>query len=329
MPSNKNFSRRIELLDSLLSYGKWTFSELMSRLNDKLIEFNISVSRRTIFQDLNFLEFEKSAPLHRATKSNPYYYYKEKFSLKNLPIDQEEVEYLRDAIKILKQVNSFNILTDVEAILQKLENKIETNIPDRNSIIQFEQQETTAGNEHIENLFTAIKNKNVIKLTYQPFNSNDPKESLEHPYLIKEFRNRWFLFGRIDKQISHTTFALDRIKKIRNATTNYCENDIFNSDTFFNSLIGVTFPNGEQEQKIKIKISKDLAPYIKTKPIHKSQDILREYKNGEVVIQLSLINNYELRSTLLGYGAGMEILTPDILREQMKSIFESATKVYK
>jgi hypothetical protein len=56
MPVTKNFSLRIEILDQLLSIGKkFTFNQLLERINEKLSEMGLSeISDRTLRNDIKF-----------------------------------------------------------------------------------------------------------------------------------------------------------------------------------------------------------------------------------------------------------------------------------
>ena len=77
------------------------------------------------------------------------------YSIKNLPIDNEEIAFLKDAIHILRQVNDFKILGDVDAIINKLQNTVQTNIEGGASIVQFEKHTIALGTEYIDKIFDA------------------------------------------------------------------------------------------------------------------------------------------------------------------------------
>ena len=79
-------------------------------------------------------------------------------------------------------------------------------------------------------IFDAIICKQALKITYQPFNKPDKTEIIFSPYLLKEFRNRWFVFGKINEYSTITVLGLDRIKKIGNSNVIYDETLNFNSE---------------------------------------------------------------------------------------------------
>jgi predicted DNA-binding transcriptional regulator YafY len=328
MPATKDQIKRIEVLDELLSARKWRQKELLDRLNAKM-DWETEIDKRTLYRDLNYLIQEKNAPLHRPEKGDNFYYYEEKFSVKNIPIDEDDVAALRKAIEILRQVDSFQLLGDVEEVINKLENRIYTRTERPETSVQFEKHTTSLGHEHIEELFDAIQSKSALKLIYQPFFDKPEKSCTVHPYLLKEYRNRWFLLGREGSRDQITIYAVDRIKKIKNTDEPFLPNDFFRPEEYYKNVVGVSVPPDAKPKRIEIKASKDAAPYILSKPIHHSQNTTKKLKDGGVVIELLLIINYELKALLLSYGAGIEIRKPAALRIEMASIIEQMRRRYK
>lgn len=302
---------------------------MLERVNEKLEErFEEPVSKRTLQYALEYLINEKQAPVSKCKDGARvlYYYADANYSIKNLPLSDEEIVLLKDAVEVIKQVGSTAIARDVLSVIAKLEHSIADNAASDRMIIQFETQATATGMEHLDNLFTAIKEKIALHITYQPF-AKEPYEQAVHPYLLKEYRNRWFLIARNNENNMLSTLALDRIKSVKIAKAAYKENDLFDPVTYFNNLIGVTFPVGKEVSNVVLKVKSNQAPYIKTKPIHFTQET-EALDEGSMLVRLKLINNYELRSLLFSYGADVEVLEPSGLREQMKQIFEDGLSIY-
>ena len=323
---------RIEILDELLGgTRKRNYRDLLAALGSALqLRGEVPIQERMLKNDISFLINNEGAPIHRPTKKDPYIYYTEKFSLKKVPVDDDDIAYLKQAVAILKKATDIKLTIEIDAIISKLENKIHTNVPESNTMIAFEEHTQANGNEYFDKLFSAIQEKSTVKLSYQPFGKEE-REWLLHPYMLKEYRNRWFLIGRVGNNKSVSNLGLDRIKgKIKNCSEPFTENDLFDPETYFNNLIGVTFPSEQKEPyEIQIKVSKLLIDYVKTKPIHKWQKMLKEYKDGSILIGLDLFNNYELKSYLLSYGPGIEVVKPKLLRAEMKRLFEQCTHLYK
>ncbi|WP_212001831.1 YafY family protein [Chitinophaga sp. HK235] len=333
MPKNKDFTRRIELIDACLrnNLRKWTLKTLLETINEKLEEgCGAAVSKRTLQGDIQYMELEKNAPIVRQRESNKVYfsYDTPDYSIKNLPIKEEEVNLLNDAINILRQVNDFKILPEVDAIINKLQNTVQANVTGNAAIIQFEKHTTALGMEYIDDIFTAIKQKVSLRVTYQSYKAKEPTEYVFHPYLLKEWRNRWFVLGRQNENGYLTICALDRIKKIKNSASPYILNDLFDPDTYFNNLIGVTMPANANIEMVEIKVAPGQVPYIKSKPIHHTQEIVKEDGYGYLLITLKVVDNYELRSVLLGFGADIEVVKPLSLREGIQELFNKGIELY-
>ncbi len=334
MPENKDFTRRIEILDECLRrrQKKWFIEDLLDAVNSKLDDrFDKKVSKRTLYNDLDYLQNEKLAPIVKGRDGQKVFYCYEDatYSVLNLPISEEEISKLKDAIKMLREVNDFNLLDDVDLVVEKLEHSIATHVPDSRSMIQFEKHTYAEGAAYIDDLFSAVKGKSVLKVTYQPFGSDAPQEWIIHPYLLKEYRNRWFIICRREGATQVSNLALDRIKKIRNSSLPFVDNDLFDPATFYEHLIGVTFPTGEVVQEIILKVKGRQINYIKTKPIHSSQEIMEESDENTLIIKLHLISNYELQSVLLGYTPDIEVLQPVALRDQLKEKYTAALDAFK
>jgi predicted DNA-binding transcriptional regulator YafY len=329
MPVNKSFRIRVEILDELLgSLKKRTTEELMQDLNERLSDNGYKpISRKTFYNDLGYLESDLGAPIKRASKSDRFICYSEKFSIKNIPIDDEDVSLLRQAIEILKRATDLNIIKDIENIVSKLENKVHTNVPNNATMIAFEEHTKALGQEHLDNIFNAIVNKSAIKVKYKPF-SKEVRDWLIHPYMLKEYRNRWFLIGKRSGSDSVINLALDRIQKINNSDDTYEENTLFDPDSYFNNVIGVTFPEERKLEKVILKVYKGAADYVMTKPIHKTQEVVKTYSDGSIQISLTLYINFELKSYLMSYGNGIEVIKPLSLRKEISALFEDCSRLY-
>lgn len=331
MPVVKNARLRLEVLDEILGgINKYSFNDLLKKINNKLIlNGDSAIGEKTLYNDLKYLREEKGAPINKPNAFDPNYYYTEKFSIKELLLGDEEVDYLKQAAEILKRLSPFLIGQEIDEIIAKLENKVHTNVPSREQIIQFETHTQSTGGNWLQSLFSAIKEKLALRIIYKPFSKTESKELIFHPYLLKQYRNRWFVFGREDHNNYVTNLALDRILSIKNSSTSFVENDLFSPDDYFKHLVGVSMPRNSPIEDVVIRIKATTVPYLISKPIHNLQEVTKTYKNGDVQIKIPVYINYELQSTIMSYGKALEVLKPEVLRNNLKELMNELHSIYK
>lgn len=163
--------------------------------------------------------------------------------------------------------------------------------------------------------------KKVLRIQYHSFKSRSPYTYLFSSYALKEFRNRWFVFGWHDKAKYVVNFALDRIESIEiTDNENFIKNSNFNPTTYFNDFIGVTkMESGVQT--VRFEASRNEAPYIRTKPLHHSQRIVERKADGTMVFEIDVIINPELIRELMSYAEGVKVLSPERLARTIRNKF--------
>jgi predicted DNA-binding transcriptional regulator YafY len=203
-------------------------------------------------------------------------------------------------------------------MVNKLEDKIYSEQFNQPSVIDFEKNDLLTGIEWLDILYKQIISQTAIQITYQSFKARSANEFVFYPYLLKEYRNRWFILGMKKEQKEILTLALDRIQKVEPlANELYRRNKNFEPHTYFKDLIGVTKNVADTPTHIVFIASHRHAPYIKTKPIHASQQIVETRKEG-IVFSIDVVPNFELERELLGFGEGIKILSPSNIIRLMK-----------
>ena len=149
-----------------------------------------------------------------------------------------------------------------------------------------------------------------------------------YPYLLKEYRNRWFLFGSVKKDLVLYNLALDRMVSIEPIEEPFRENPKFNSEKFFDDVIGVSKNIDNRPRTIKFWASREQSKYIQTKPLHHSQQLIRENKDGSCIFKISVVINFELYSVLMSYGPGVRVISPRCAVSYMKDKTKEMADIY-
>ena len=312
---------------------KVTLDELIEACNDALYETNGygEVSRRTMQHDIQEMRYSQAlgyfAPIKVVDKK--YYKYDEYgYSITQIPLSSEDMVQLSEAVDLLKQMSSFKGFHGVEDVVNRLEDYVASMRYKAEPVILLERNERLRGLQYITDLHDAIMNKEPIEITYKSFRSAEAQTFCFSPYILKEFRNRWFVFGdRHDFTYTPLcNLALDRIEGIAAAPKEerYLKDRNFHPNTFFKDMIGVTRNIESPVEHVTFIASATEVPYLRTKPLHQSQKEIGVRPDGSVLFNIDVILNHELERDLLGYGEGITVLSPNSLVEKLhKRIVES------
>ncbi|MBS1584925.1 MAG: WYL domain-containing protein [Bacteroidetes bacterium] len=256
-----------------------------------------------------------------------YYRYSDPdFSINNMPLNEIEVDNLKSAIELLSQFKGMPQFEWMNETISKLQQNIKP--AKQKEIMSFDANQYLKGIEWLGELYNSIQYKKVLTITYQDFNAPDPYELEFHPYYLKQYNNRWFVFGyNPAKDIPTWNLALDRIKDIKQVKGKY-RPDQTNWDEYFDDIIGVTIPENKKVEKVELSIASNTAKYILSKPLHHSQTQIKMLDSDQVHIVLKVMVNRELINTILSFGDNITVLKPAGLRKEISSIFATALTNY-
>ncbi len=257
-----------------------------------------------------------------------YYTYEDpNYSITNIPLTNQDLGKLTEVVEILRQFKGFSHFQELSGMVQRLENKIHSAKTNQKPIIDFEKNEDLKGLEHIDTLYQAIIKKCAVQLSYQSFKARSSSSFNFHPYYLKEYRNRWFVIGVKKKSTPILTLALDRILDITPCDVKYVSNSEFSLPEYLNDVIGVTVNQNAPAEKVLLLADNDAAPYIRTKPLHHSQDIVEVMPHG-TIFSLSVQLNFELEREILGFGEHIKVIAPERLKRRITQILSQAFDQY-
>lgn len=309
MPENKNFEIRKKILDRYFSgnLANYTKNELLERLNNQLeIEGLKLISNRQLDYDIDALKELASrdhVELFYDKQSRRYRYNKEGYSITGIPIDKKDIEALTQALAILKQIQGLHQTRELGSIIDRLGERLRIRPGELEDIILFDQVQDLHGIEHLNGLLRKVIEKQVITIIYQPFD-RDAEELIIHPYFLREYNNRWYLFGKEENVGVVFNLPLDRIRSYKDHFISFDDNSRIKPREYFRDIVGVTRLDAPLEI-IRLKFKKPRAYYVITKPIHPSQKVIEE-DSESITIELKLIPNKELESIILSFGKDCE-----------------------
>ena len=320
MPNTKNYSTRLRVLDQCLRSGHaYSGKELTDFINRELElrgEPTIN-SRTTLMDDLLNIENEYNTNIVRKKhgRQTTYQYEDPNFSIFSTELSEDDLLHLSQALDILKRFDGMPEADWVAELSARL-NLCMSNHKEVRAAVGFESSMYNKGMEHFTPLFNAIRKKTTVELRYQSFRMAEPQTLIVHPYYLKQYNNRWFLFCCNSDYTNLSNYPLDRILSVKLAHVPYRDTDI-DFDEYFSDMIGVSRRNGQEPEDVVLRFPKDQYKYVATKPWHGSQKIVDE-NSSTITLQLHVVLNYELEQKILSFGQYVEVISPMTLRERIK-----------
>jgi predicted DNA-binding transcriptional regulator YafY len=340
MPITKNAWIRYKTLDRCFRSRDrdYDIKALLEACEEAMTEVDYQsngIQKRQLYKDIKFMEsidgYSAELEKYRIGKKVYYRYMDKNFSILQQPLNAEEETRLNEALLTLSRLEGIAQFDWIDEMSTRL--KHEFNLDTDNKVMSFDENFDLKGRNHLGVLFKCIVRKDPIKLSYEPFHHLTEQELIIHPYYLKQYNNRWFLFGFDHDLGKIANIALDRIKskEIQLANVEYIPNTTINFDEYFEDVVGVSIPSENNEiQKIVLKINKQCWPYIETKPFHATQTkISNRCTSDHTVICLQLILNYELKARILSYGADVQVLEPESYKLELKQEVEKMLNLYR
>lgn len=336
MPVNKNAMLRYQVLDRCFSdfKRKYEINDLLEQVNDALYDlYGTEVALRQIRDDIKYMRdrVTYNAPI----KAYPYdgkkcyYRYEDRnFSIFNNELSVKEVNELRSTIEMLSKYRGVAGNAWLEEVISNLEYRFGVK-SNNDNIVAFDQNSQLKGIEFLSELIDSAVNHTPLKIIYKTF-SGIEKTRIVHPYHLKQYNNRWFLFG-LQESDKHENFitnmALDRIVSFsRPSNIAFIPNNDIDFSTRFKDVVGVTIPDDHPDvEEVILKFDPARFPYIVSKPIHSSQKIVNE---EEYTLSLNVRPNKELEAQIFSFGHQVEVLKPEWLRHQIAEKIEKTYKKY-
>ena len=189
----------------------------------------------------------------------------------------------------------------------------------------FDSDGSFQGLNNLNSILNAIQVRHKISFNYQKFDEDEAKVTVGFcPLLIREYIGRWYVAGTFPDSDFMFTYGLDRMSLLTISTETFVPS-IADPAVVFDSVIGVSVM---QPVNVLLTFSVYQAKYIKTLPLHKSQEIIFE-DNKEVIFRLYVAPNYELIQRILMYGSEIKVLWPSSLADKVKDVLMKTIKKYK
>lgn len=298
--SKRGFYQRYSLIIKRLQKSPASFKEINNYLEQQseIQDFDLKFSLRQFQRDIKDIHGLFGLDIQYSRAKKAYF------------IDIENKSTATDRmLEYFYMVNALNVTDDLS------------------KHIHFEQRRAQ-GTEHFYGLLHCIRNHFIVKFPYHKFEDDIIVKREVEPYVLKEFKGRWYLIAKDVNDGYTKTFGLDRIQDLEITKKKFTTSDEFNANDLFRNYFGII--NSSDNELIEIILSFDpfQGKYVKSFPLHESQKVILDNQN-ETRVQLSLYITYDFLLELLSFGDRVKVISPDSLREEICDIYNNALKQYK
>lgn len=299
---SKTFNRYIWLVNTLMQRGKLTFDEISTLWKGSGLGDGKPMSLRTFHQHRKAVEELFGIEISCTSPSDGYNYF-----IKN----PQAMQKGRTRQWLL---NSFTLSNMIIAGHNMKDRILFENIP--------------GGTEYLQPIIESMQQNMALELDYQAYGSHLETYHLE-PYAMKVYRQRWYVVGRLLEQDAIRHLSLDRIIDLRQTDSSFMVPRDFNAEKYFSNTIGIYVNEGLLPQKVRIRAYGKQVEYLRSLPLHRSQEEVLTKHEQYSEFQYRVYLTQELTTELLAMGENIEVMEPQVLREEMKKRIERMFNVYK
>jgi len=297
--SKREAISRYSLIIKKLRKHPATFAEIAEYLTSEseLHSYNFTISKRTFLRDREDIYSLYSIDIQYDLSRKLYF------------INHDEKPEFNERI-----LEAFDILNTL-------------NLSEELSKYVHLEKRKSAGTEYLFDLIYAIKNRLQIRFSYHKFWEDKATQRVVEPYALKEFKYRWYLLAKDNKDKKVKSFALDRLANVEVTRKSFELPANYNIEESFQYCFGIINPDNAQLQEIVLSFDPIQGKYVKSLPLHESQEVFIDNQH-ELQIKLKLFVTYDLVKEILAYGEYVKVLSPDSLINEIKSILRSTLKQY-
>lgn len=187
------------------------------------------------------------------------------------------------------------------------------------------------GTEYLTTIVNAMRDNKWLSVSHQRFEADQPHIFLLAPLCLKVFKQRWYVLGFIEEIDGiHNTpkdeprlYALDRVKHMETMERTFSLPKKFDAQSYFSDYYGVFRGKQFTPERIRVRFSKDAAPFVRSLPLHHSQKEVEP-----CVFEWFVAPTLDFVQQLRTQGANIEILAPESLREAFANEARDILKYY-
>ena len=292
----------------------------------------LGCSQATLYRLINELRDHLGAPLEQDADGRGFYYDRSlagSFELPGLWISPDELQALLTARHVLGNVQPGLLEDELDGVQQRINQLLDAQglnfsaQPGRINIRHDAGRPVPA--DLFEDVLQALFKRQRLVITYHGRRRDDVSEREVSPQRLTSYRDRWYLDSWCHRSEGLRSFALERIRGIERLDAQSTELPEEEIVRHFDQAFGIF--SGPAEHEAVLRFSPEAARWAADEIWHPEQRA--EWKtDGCFELTVPFGRSRELIMEVLRYGADIEVVSPDFLREAVSGQLQTTMGYY-
>jgi len=318
---HERMARVLKVLELIQSRGRW---------NAKAIADELDCSERTVYRDLDVLEFA-GVPWHY-DEADQCYRVRPDYRFPVFGLTEEEALGQALATALTKSPG-LDVGTGAAPTTRKLQvsspEGIKEILADAAELISVLDLKLADHSKHRETLktiqFALLEGRQVTGLYESPYEP-EPARLRLHPYRLCLIKNAWYIIARQDDLEQPKTYRVARFKTLRMLDQPADVPDDFDIKAYFGNAWAVF--RGDKTYDVEIWFTPETAKVVTETVWHHTQKAKPE-KDGGVTLTFRVDGLEEITNWVLSWAGRAKVVKPAELRERVLKKLQAALEMNK
>jgi predicted DNA-binding transcriptional regulator YafY len=289
--------------------------------NATTLAAELEVCVRSVGRDIEFMRDRMELPIQYDAIRHGFYYEGEVSAFPSVTISEGELFALAVAEKALQQYRGTNferpLMSALRKISESLPEAVSLNLSEWNDSISFRTSaEAIVDLGTFDQIAQATSRREQLRITYRKPGQKQPEVRVVDPYHLANVNGEWFLFAYDHLRKAIRTFVPTRIVSVEKTGAKFEKDPKFSIRDQLRDSFGVH--SGRGEYNVVLRFHEGAADIIREKKWHPSQKV-RETRNGELELHMTLSSLVEVERWILSWGGSARVIEPEELREKVRS----------
>ncbi len=292
---------------------------------------DLEVVKRTVYRDLDALMLAGFPVVSEKRDGRTHYRFLETFRLGDVPFTPDEVLALAFGEDLLRVLEGTVFHDSIRSALAKIRaglgpelGEYLERLGDSFRVLPGPHKSYAHLRETIRTLNEAVIAEKSVKMRYRTGRTGSVSQRVLDPYRVWYRSGGLYVVGHDHKSGELRTFAVDRIREIESTGEPFRVADDFDFEAYIGSSFGVI---AEPATTVRIRFDKRWADYVAERTWHPSQEIAKR-PGGRIELTMEVGGTADLRTWILSFGDGAEVLEPASLRREVAAELAKAAARY-